>query len=111
MFSFNASANWIEKLNANSGGDAGDFARLFAVPGMNHCAMGPATDNFDMLSAIVDWAEKGRAPDRIIASVRRDNKEVPADWSPERTRPLCPWPRIARYVGGDKEKAESFECR
>jgi pimeloyl-ACP methyl ester carboxylesterase len=111
VFSFNASANWIEKLNANNGGDAGDLARLFAVPGMNHCAMGPATDNFDMLSAIVDWAEKGRAPDRIIASVRPDNKEVPADWSPERTRPLCPWPKVARYVGGDKERAESFECK
>jgi pimeloyl-ACP methyl ester carboxylesterase len=111
VFSFNASANWIEKLNANNGGDAGGFARLFAVPGMNHCSEGPATDNFDMLSAIVEWVEEGKAPDRIIASVRADNKEIPADWSPQRTRPLCPWPKVARYVGGDKEKAESFECK
>jgi feruloyl esterase len=111
VFSFNASTAWIEKLNANNGGDAGGFARLFAVPGMNHCSKGPATDNFDMLSAIVDWAEQGKAPDRIIATVSADNKEVPADWSPERTRPLCPWPKVARYVGGDKEKAESFACR
>ena len=111
VFSFNASADWIEKLNANSGGDASSFARLFAVPGMNHCAHGPATDNFDMLSAVVDWAEKGNAPDRIIASVSSDNKEVPADWSPDRTRPLCPWPKVARYRGGDKEKAESFVCK
>jgi hypothetical protein len=110
-FSFNASAAWIEKLNANSGGDAGGFARLFAVPGMNHCSKGPSTDNFDMLSAIVDWVEQGKAPDRIIASVTPGNKEIPADWSADRTRPLCPWPKIARYVGGDKEKADSFECR
>jgi pimeloyl-ACP methyl ester carboxylesterase len=111
VFSFNASTAWIEKLNANYGGDASAFARLFAVPGMNHCSKGPATDNFDMLSAIVDWAEQGKAPDRIIAGLSPDNKEVPADWSPSRTRPLCPWPKVARYAGGDKEKAESFECR
>jgi pimeloyl-ACP methyl ester carboxylesterase len=111
VFSFEASANWIEKLDANSGGDAGGFARLFAVPGMNHCSHGPTTDNFDMLSAIVDWAEKGRAPDRVIAGITPGNKEIPADWSPNRTHPLCPWPKVARYLGGDKEKAESFACR
>src|SRR5579872_2542358 len=111
VFSFNATADWMDKLDANSGGDAGAFARLFAVPGMNHCSKGPATDNFDMLRAIVDWAENGKAPDRIIAGVTPRNKEIPADWSPQRTRPLCPWPKVARYIGGDKEKAESFECR
>jgi hypothetical protein len=111
VFSFNASTAWMDKLNANNGGDAGAFARLFAVPGMNHCSQGPTTDNFDMLSAIVDWSEQAKAPDRIIATVTPGNREVPADWSPDRTRPLCPWPKIARYVGGDKEKAESFECR
>lgn len=111
VFSFNATADWMDKLDANSGGDAGAFARLFAVPGMNHCSKGPATDNFDMLQAIVDWAENGRAPDRIIAGVTSGNKEIPAEWSAGRTRPLCPWPKVARYIGGDKEKAESFECR
>jgi pimeloyl-ACP methyl ester carboxylesterase len=111
VFSFNASVAWLEKLAANSGGDAGNFARLFAVPGMNHCSKGPATDQFDMLSAIVDWAEQGNAPDKIVATVSPTNKEVPADWSPQRTRPLCPWPKVARFVGGDKEKAESFVCR
>ena len=111
VFSFNASADWMDKLDANNGGDAGGFARLFAVPGMNHCSTGPATDNFDMLSAIVDWAEQGSAPDRIVASLSAGNKEIPADWSAQRTRPLCPWPKFARYVGGDKEKAESFVCR
>jgi feruloyl esterase len=111
VFSFNASAAWIDKLDANNGGAAGSFARLFAVPGMNHCAKGPATDNFDMLAAIVDWAEKDRAPDLIVAKLSPGNKEIPADWSPARTRPLCPWPQFPHYLGGDKEKAESFACR
>ena len=111
VFSFNASVAWIEKLNANTGGDAGAFARLFAVPGMNHCSKGPATDNFDMLSAIIDWSEKDKAPDLIVAKLSPGNKEIPADWSPNRTRPLCPWPHFPRYVGGDKETAASFACQ
>ncbi len=111
VFSFNASVRWWEKLNDNLGGHAADAARLFAVPGMNHCAGGPSTDAFDALGAIVDWAENGRAPDRLIAHARADNKELPASWSRARTRPLCPWPKVARYVGGDVEKAESFACR
>ena len=111
VFSFNSIARWDEKLDANADGKAAEFARLFAVPGMNHCSGGPATDSFDALGAIVDWVEKGKAPDAIPASVRADNKELPANWSKSRTRPLCPWPKIARYIGGDVEKAESFACQ
>jgi len=47
----------------------------------------------------------------VIAGITPGNKEIPADWSPNRTRPLCPWPKVARYAAGDKEKAESFACR
>jgi feruloyl esterase len=111
VFSFNSTVRWYEKLDANSGGGAADFARFFAVPGMNHCAGGPTADQFDALGAIVDWAEKGKAPDVLLASVRADNKEIPADWSKTRARPLCPWPEFAHYVAGDVEKAESFACR
>ena len=111
VFSFNSIAGWDEKLDANAGGKAAEFARLFAVPGMNHCSGGPATDSFDALGAIVDWVEKGDAPDAILASARADNKERPVNWSKSRTRPLCPWPKIARYVSGDIEKAESFACQ
>ncbi len=110
-FSFNATANWMARLAANHGGEAGDFARLFAVPGMGHCSDGPATDQFDMLSAIVEWAERGKAPDAILARLSPGNRETPSDWSPDRTRLLCPWPKAPRYSGGDKEKAESFACR
>jgi hypothetical protein len=77
---------------------------------MNHCANGPATDQFDALSALMNWVEAGQAPDQIIASVNPDNPEVPADWSKTRTRPLCVWPMIAKYKGGDKEQAASFQC-
>ena len=111
VFSFNATARWFERLDANLGGKAAENARVFAVPGMTHCSGGPSTDAFDALGALVDWTERGKAPDRLLAHVRADNKDVPASWSPARTRPLCPWPRVARYVGGDVEKAESFACK
>ena len=63
------------------------------------------------LSALTDWVEKGKAPDRIIASANPANKEVPASWNPARTRPLCPYPQVARYNGtGDPYVAESFTC-
>ena len=94
-----------------------DVVRLFQVPGMGHCSGGPATDQFDMLSALVRWVENGHAPERVVASARGPgnvggvNAEVPGTWAPDRTRPLCPYPRIARYRGGDPERAESFVCR
>jgi feruloyl esterase len=87
------------------------------VPGMNHCAGGPATDQFDLLTSLVRWVEGGPAPKAVMASVRGaanpggPNFDVPPTWSPNRTRPLCPYPKVAVYRGGDVELAESFACR
>lgn len=97
--------------------DPSDTVRLFHVPGMGHCSGGPAADQFDMLSALVKWVEEGKAPRRVTASARGPgnaasvNPEVPASWAAGRTRPLCPYPRTAKYHGGDTEHAESFVCR
>ena len=110
VFSIDDTIRWYEKLNANLDGKANVDVRLFAVPGMTHCSDGLALDKFDALTALVDWVEKGKAPDRIIATVDPANKEIPASWSPNRTRPLCPWPKYAKYSGGDPESAGSFEC-
>jgi feruloyl esterase len=81
-----------------------DFARLFMVPGMAHCAGGPGTDQFDMQRAIEDWVERGLPPARVEAS-RVVAGEV------ERTRPLCPFPETARYRGsGNSDRSGSFVC-
>ena len=64
---------------------------------MTHCGGGVALDKFDALSALVDWVEKGSAPDEIIASVDRTNKDVLASWSQNSTTPLCPWAKYPRY--------------
>ena len=110
VFSINDTIRWWERLNANLGGNAADSVRLFAVPGMTHCEGGIALDKFDALTALTEWVEKGRTPDRIIVTVDPANKEVPGAWSPNRSRPLCPWPTYARYTSNDPESAASFEC-
>ncbi len=118
VFSVNTSINWFRDLNAAQGGTAADFARVFPVPGMAHCSAGPATDQFDVITPLVRWVEEGIAPDRILASVRGAgnsgavNAELPNDWAADRTRPLCPYPQVARFVpGGNVEQASSFVCR
>jgi feruloyl esterase len=110
-FSLQATIDWYEKVRANNGGDASDFARFYPVPGMAHCGGGPSTDRFDLFSALVDWVERDRPPQTVIATVRADNRERPQGWSETRSRPLCDWPTVARYRGaGDLESAASFTC-
>lgn len=116
VFSVDDTTAWYEQLDARYGDKAEEFTRYFRVPGMNHSRGGPSTDQFDALTALVNWVEKGEAPGKIIAGARGPgnaggaNADVPVDWSPTRTRPLCPHPLVARYKGGDKEIAASFAC-
>jgi feruloyl esterase len=116
IFSADDTATWYRGLDAANEGKADRFARFFQVPGMGHSRGGPSTDQYDALTALVNWVEKGQAPDKIIASARGTgnvggvNIELPADWSPTRTRPLCPYPSVARYRSGDKELESSFAC-
>jgi pimeloyl-ACP methyl ester carboxylesterase len=108
IFSATDTMAYQDQLNARYGKEAASFSRLFLVPGMGHCAGGPATDQFDVLTALDTWVEKGEAPKTIIATARTQ-PGVP--W-PGRTRPLCAYPSVATYKGsGDTEVAASFECR
>ena len=117
IFSSAHSVSVYEGWSRGSGAPAASFARLYLVPGMNHCRGGPSADAVDFLGPLVEWVESGRAPGALIASVRGTghpagaNTDVPAPWSPSRTRLLCPWPGTAYYVGGDIESAGSFTCR
>jgi len=117
IFSSDDTQAYVDGLRGKHG-DPSDFTRYFPVPGMNHCSGGPATDQFDMLTPLVNWVEKGQAPASVTASARGAgnaggaNADVPAGWSATRTRPLCPYPQVARYKGsGTIESADNFECR
>lgn len=111
IFSAADTVSWYETLSARYKRRTKDFARLFLIPGMAHCGGGPSCDRYELFSALVDWVEKGIAPDAIAATVDPDNLEVPTDWSPDRTRPLCAYPAVPVYQGGYVEDASSFECR
>ncbi|MFZ1992132.1 MAG: tannase/feruloyl esterase family alpha/beta hydrolase [Alphaproteobacteria bacterium] len=78
-------------------------ARLFMIPGMGHCAGGEGPFVFDPLSVIDNWSEESEAPERIVVSKPPD--------APAMTRPLCPYPQIAKYKGaGSTDDAANFEC-
>ena len=82
-----------------------DSVRLFMVPGMAHCSGGEGPDRFNMVAALEAWVEKGRAPDSIVASQVVGGKVT-------RTRPLCPYPRVALYKrSGSIDEAANFVCR
>jgi feruloyl esterase len=84
---------------------ADNWIRLFMAPGMAHCAGGEGPDSFDSLTALEHWVEQGKAPERIVAAHRTSGK-------PDRTRPLCAYPQVARYNGtGSIDDADNFTCR
>jgi hypothetical protein len=96
--------SYYESVVAKNGKDTADFARLFMVPGMAHCAGGVGPDRNDAVTAVIDWVEKGKAPDQLIASKLTNGQVV-------RTRPLCPYPQVARYKGqGSIDEASNFSC-
>jgi feruloyl esterase len=101
--------DYYERVVAAMGGRQAtlDFYRLFMVPGMGHCweLPGRGPDRFDPIAALEAWVERGVAPDTILAAQHDEDGQA------IRSRPLCPYPRVARYLGvGSRDAAESFRC-
>jgi hypothetical protein len=96
--------NYYEAALAKNGPGTPEFFRLFMVPGMAHCGGGIGPDRHDPMTAIINWVEKGKAPASITASRVVNNQVV-------RTRPLCPYPQVARHSGqGSIDDAANFRC-
>jgi len=93
-----------DMASANGGIDrVSRRSQFYFVPGMGHCGGGPGLDQFDFLSAMVNWVEKGIEPTSVTATGKA---------FPGRSRPLCPYPKHANYKGhGGTEDASNFECR
>jgi len=97
---------YYEAVERAMGGSAQttDFFRLFMVPGMGHCGGGPGPNTFDAVGALNQWVEHGKAPEKIVAS-------HVANGVTDRTRPLCPYPQIAKWKGsGSTDDAANFAC-
>ncbi len=92
----------LRATKAPAGGST--WVRLYMVPGMGHCGGGEGPDTFDMMSALNSWVENAQLPQRIEASKVTAGKVT-------RTRPLCPYPQVARYKGtGSIDEAANFAC-
>lgn len=105
VFSVHDSIQWFENLK-NADATASDYARLYTVPGQNHCGGGPSTSQFDLLNVLVDWVENGKAPAQIVAHASPVSTLTNVE-----SRPLCPYPQYAKYDGsGDPKVASSFQC-
>jgi feruloyl esterase len=106
-----AARQWYEDMTKAMGGETETrgFARLFLVPGMDHCGVqaGPGVHHsgFDPLPALEKWVEEGVAPQSIVMT--KTDKDDRVEWS----RPVCVYPQAARYKGsGDMRDAASWSC-
>jgi feruloyl esterase len=95
--------NFYTALTSSLGPKKTSNARLFMIPGMQHCAGGDGPFVFDPISTVDRWVETGQAPERIVVSNPPN--------APPRTRPLCPHPQVAVYSGtGSTDDEKSFKC-
>jgi feruloyl esterase len=98
--------DYYEKAVQSMGGEGktSNSVRLFLLPGMAHCGGGDGPNTFDRMDVITNWVEQGNAPVRIVASHAVSGQV-------DRTRPLCSYPRVARYSGsGSIDDAANFSC-
>ena len=97
--------DYYESVQQKMGAGTTNFFRLFMVPGMFHCGGGVGCSNFDKLTPLIQWVEKGIAPDSLLGAQIVSGKTV-------RTRPLCPYPQVAKYKGsGSIDDAANFVCK
>jgi tannase/feruloyl esterase len=96
---------YYEQVLATMGDSARDFFKLYMMPGVFHCGGGVGPACFDPLAQMIPWVEQGKPPTYIVASQVDHGKTL-------RTRPLCPYPQVARYQGkGSIDDAANFRCR
>ncbi|TSE23494.1 tannase/feruloyl esterase family alpha/beta hydrolase [Tepidimonas aquatica] len=101
-----AGIQYFEGVERRLGADrVAEFARLYVAPNVDHVGTG-APALVDMLDVLVDWVERGRAPATLTVVEQADKPP----FAVIRSRPLCRWPEVPRYRGGDQTKAESFVC-
>jgi len=104
---------YYEEVEKTMGGSeqTQDFARLFTVPGSSGCPAFANPEGFKTFDALIEWVEEDKAPDRIIYPHTRGGGMMGGGGEVYRTRPVCPYPKQARYKGsGDVNDAANFIC-
>lgn len=84
-------------------GETGDFLKFYMLPGVNHCGGGPNEATMDLLTPMIDWVEKGDAPDEVTYSIKLDDGATA-------TRPVYPYPSMTTYDGtGEVNQASAWQ--
>ena len=108
----NGSSDYYDRVVETTGNgnltDVQDFYRLFYAPGVGHCAGGVGPYPEQALETLVAWVEEGVVPQTLAATSLPS--VAPSGEVVVYQRPLCMYPLIARYIGGDSTQAGSFEC-
>jgi Tannase and feruloyl esterase len=100
--------NYYSEVAKTLGGKQDDWMRLFLLPGVGHCGGGVGPDQADFLGALERWRESGTPPAQIVASRNPGRGATPLG---AMTRPLCPFPQLAKYKGtGSTDDAANFSC-
>ncbi len=109
----------VKKMGAKQ---AGEFTQLYMVPGMQHCAGGPGPNvlgtyltpapsdpQHSLVLALDQWVDGGAAPKQVVATKYKMGANPESGVA--RTRPLCPYPQVAKYSGsGSTDDAANFSC-
>lgn len=98
-----ATLNYYRAMETTMGRSTVDsFARLYLLPGVAHCGGGEGPDSVDLLTPMMGWVERGSAPYRLVTAKLTDGVTV-------RSRPVYPYPKVARYSGsGSVDDAANF---
>lgn len=119
----NHTIHYVDKVRSTMGGAADKMMALFLAPGMGHCAPGDGfvflndgagvdsklNQQEDLAAALQNWVEGGSKPEQIIAMRPDVSAGVPKPTT--RTRPMCAYPKVARWTGkGDKDVASNYTC-
>jgi feruloyl esterase len=97
--------DYYKRVLQRMGGEkeVSQFARLFLVPGVDHGFHGAGATPVGQMEALTRWVEEGVAPDKLLAEHKDHDSRV------TRTRPLFPYPQVAKYKGtGSTDEATNF---
>lgn len=123
--------NQVRQTLVQKGIELDDFYRFFLIPGMNHCSgasiapwyiasasqsitgathsvPGFEDADHDIILAMMKWVEEGKAPDKLIATKFINDT---ATLGVLGQRPLCPYPKQAKYTVGEASVSDSWECQ
>ncbi|THW75008.1 tannase and feruloyl esterase [Aureobasidium pullulans] len=100
----------VRELDAN----VNDYFRLFLAPGTQHCVPGNGHFPTNVLQDLIDWVEKGIAPDQLttvnLTNVDPTTGMLMGNQTTGRGRPICLYPKVQEYIGGDEDMMSSFRC-